>query len=215
MVIDINKVVPIPLKDKIAKQKSDIWNNEVSFSKSSFTKIVAPSGTGKTTLIHQLYGLRADYSGSISYNQTNIKNLNSNQVSTYRQKHLSIIFQDLRLLPQLTALENIQLKRLIGTPFVTEKEMYEMIETLGITHILQQSAGMCSYGEQQRIAIVRALMQPFDLLLMDEPFSHLDNANTAKAASLITTACTNRNAGIILTDLENDTHFNYSNHYYL
>ncbi len=81
---------------------------------------------------------------------------------------------------------------------------------LNITHILGQRAGLCSYGEQQRIAIVRALVQPFSWLLMDEPFSHLDKENAAKAAALIAAECTRRKAGFVLTDLEDDNRFNYS-----
>lgn len=85
-----------------------------------------------------------------------------------------------------------------------------MAATLGITHVLEQKAGLCSYGEQQRIAIVRALIQPFEWLIMDEPFSHLDIANTKKAAALIETECRKRNAGLIITDLDEDENFNYT-----
>jgi putative ABC transport system ATP-binding protein len=75
---------------------------------------------------------------------------------------------------------------------------------------MQQQCGLCSYGEQQRIAIIRALIQPFEWLLMDEPFSHLDENNTAKAAALIADECSQRNAGFIITDLDDDENFNYS-----
>lgn len=85
-----------------------------------------------------------------------------------------------------------------------------MAKMLGVEHILQQSAALCSYGEQQRIAIIRALVQPFEWLIMDEPFSHLDKANARKAAALITEACRERNAGMIITDLHDDDHFTYS-----
>ena len=85
-----------------------------------------------------------------------------------------------------------------------------MAAALGVQHILPQKAATCSYGEQQRIAIIRSLMQPFNWLIMDEPFSHLDKENTAKAAALIATECKKRNAGFILTDLDDDTHFTYS-----
>jgi ABC-type molybdate transport system ATPase subunit len=82
-----------------------------------------------------------------------------------------------------------------------------MAEILGITHVLEQKAGLCSYGEQQRIAIVRSLIQPFELLIMDEPFSHLDIENTKKAAALIETECLKRKAGFIITDLDEDQQF--------
>ena len=101
-----------------------------------------------------------------------------------------------------------QAKKVIGEH--KEEVIDTMAEMLGISHIMQQKAGICSYGEQQRIAIIRALVQPFKWLLMDEPFSHLDEANTLKAAKLIAEECTKRNAGFILTDLEDDSHFDYS-----
>jgi putative ABC transport system ATP-binding protein len=69
---------------------------------------------------------------------------------------------------------------------------------------------MCSYGEQQRVAIIRASMQPFKWLIMDEPFSHLDKHNINKASALIDAECKKRNAGFLLTDLEDDEHFNYT-----
>ena len=82
-----------------------------------------------------------------------------------------------------------------------------MAQSLGVQHILGQRAGLCSYGEQQRIAIIRALMQPFEWLLLDEPFSHLDKENIIKAAALIKEECLQRNAGFIITDLDEDEHF--------
>ncbi len=215
MQIKLHNIVPIPLREKLTKGSSDIWNKQIVFEPNQFVKIIAPSGTGKTTLVHQLYALRKDYVGDIFYQDKNIKTLNAEEIAVYRQQQISIIFQDLRLLPQLTALENIELKRKIYPAFVSETEMYNMIETLGISHILQQSANICSYGEQQRIAIVRALMQPFNVLIMDEPFSHLDYSNTTKAAALITEACVKRSASFILTDLEADNIFNYTNQYKL
>ena len=127
-----------------------------------------------------------------------------------RQQHISIIFQDLRLFPHLTARENIELKRVLQKPFYEKNKIEEMAEQLGIDSILHQKASMCSYGEQQRIAIVRALMQPFDWIIMDEPFSHLDRDNIDKASALIESECRKRNAGFILTDLEDDEHFKYT-----
>jgi putative ABC transport system ATP-binding protein len=66
---------------------------------------------------------------------------------------------------------------------------------------MQQNAGICSYGEQQRIAIIRSLQQPFNFIVLDEPFSHLDENNSIKAMQLIETEAAKRNAGIILADL--------------
>jgi putative ABC transport system ATP-binding protein len=210
MKISLKNIVPIPLKAKILATQKDVWNREISFSKNELTKIVAPSGTGKTTLMHFLYHLRNDYEGTIFYDDVNIQTINSAAIASYRQNKLSIIFQDLKLFPQLTAKENIELKRTMTEPFYPSEKIDEMAEILGITHILQQQTGKCSYGEQQRICIIRALIQPFELLLMDEPFSHLDNNNIAKAAALIEEECKKRNAGFVITDLDEDQHFKYT-----
>ncbi len=210
MKISLQHLIPTPLKDRILKTQKDVWNNKLSFDSNNYTKIVAPSGTGKTTLMNMLYGLRNDYEGKIFYDDVDIKNISLNEMATIRQQKISVVFQDLRLFPQLTAKENIEIKRSMQSPFYSESKIDEMAEMLGITHILHQPTAKCSYGEQQRIAIIRALMQPFELLLMDEPFSHLDNENTKKAAQLIAQECAARNAGFVVTDLDEDKNFDYS-----
>lgn len=209
MIIALHNVVPIPLRDKVQHQRSDIWNREISFLTGQWTKIKAPSGSGKTTLVHSLYKLREDYTGNIEWDGNPLQQMPAEQLSKYRQEKISVIFQDLRLFPNLTALENIELKRVLQTPYCETKKVMAMAEELGVQHILHQKASICSYGEQQRIAIIRALCHPFSMLIMDEPFSHLDQANTAKAASLIMRECKERNAGFIITDLDDDHHFAY------
>ena len=208
MILSLHNVVPTPLKDKV-QQGSDVWNRAVSFTTGQWTKIKAPSGTGKTTLIHSLYKLREDYSGKIEWDGINVQELPTEQVAQYRQEKISVIFQDLRLFPNLTSFENIELKRVLQKPYCDQEKIFSMAAALGVEHILHQKAGICSYGEQQRIAIIRALIHPFSMLVMDEPFSHLDQANTARAAELIMKECKDRNAGFIITDLDDDHHFPY------
>jgi ABC-type lipoprotein export system ATPase subunit len=215
MKIEINNVVPIPLKDKFSNKASDIWCKNVSFSKGSFVKIKAPSGTGKTTFMNLLYKARHDYEGQILWDNKNLKDVKGDELAQFRQQKVSVVFQDLRLFEHLTARENIELKRVLQTPFYPPEVIEEMAEELGITNILNQRAGICSYGEQQRISIIRALVQPFKWLILDEPFSHLDINNTKKAAALIERECIKRKAGFILTDLDEDDHFNYTTRYTL
>ena len=210
MQLELKKIVPIPLKDKFSKRGSDIWSNHLQFSKGEWIKIVAPSGTGKTTFIHIIYKLRNDYEGAVAWNNKDVRIITGDALAEIRQQNISIVFQDLQLFPNLTARENIELKRVLQKPIYESSIIDAMAERLGITHILEQRAGLCSYGEQQRVAIIRSLLQPFDWLLMDEPFSHLDHENINKAAALITEECIKRNAGFLLTDLEEDNHFNYT-----
>lgn len=210
MPIILDHLVPIPLKDRLLHGRSDIWNTHIRFDDGERIKVMAPSGKGKTTFVQILYHIRFDYEGTVWVENKLSDNISRDELSQLRQKKVSIIFQDLRLFPQLSARENIELKRVMQEPFHTSSRIDEMAEQLGIQHILSQKAGLCSYGEQQRIAIIRSLMQPFSWLIMDEPFSHLDTTNIQKAVSLIEEECSRRNAGFILTDLDDDTHFPYS-----
>ena len=215
MQITLQGVVPVPLKDKLTNRASDIWNTTVSFASQKWVKIVAPSGTGKTTLMNIIYKLRHDYTGTVQIENTNLQTIKGDELAQLRQQKISVIFQDMRLFDNLTARENIELNRVLQEPYYDTAVIDQMAERLGISNILHQPAAICSYGEQQRIAIIRALVQPFSWLLMDEPFSHLDNANTQKAVDLIGEECTKRKAGFILTDLDEDTLFNYTNIYQL
>lgn len=210
MLIQLHHLIPLPLRDKLLQRDSDIWNKDVQFPPGQFVKIKAPSGTGKTTLIHYLYHVRYDYAGKVLINGRQWQEYDKETLATMRQQQVSIIFQDLRLFEQLTALENIELKRvMLPQPYCTREKVEEMAARLQVTHVLQQSGRTLSYGERQRIAIIRALVQPFQWLLMDEPFSHLDEENAQRAAALIADECRARQAGFILTDLDSDARFPY------
>lgn len=217
MELILQNLIPIPLRDKLSQRNSDIWNTQKTLKQGEWIKVKAPSGTGKTTLVHILYRLRNDYTGHVLWNGKEEQRFSAAELAVLRQSAVSVVFQDLRLFSQLTARENIELNRLLpasGTHY--ESTVIDaMAERLGVTHILQQRAGLCSYGEQQRIAIIRALVQPFQWLLMDEPFSHLDEENTRKAAALIAEECEKRGAGFILTDLDEDRHLPYTTFYNL
>ena len=161
---------------------------------------MAPSGSGKTSFIHLLYGLRKDFNGNIFFDDKNISNFTAEETAALRRSRLSIVFQDLRLFANHSVTENIEVKKNLN-PFQEALPVTEMAERLGIGSKLSQAAGICSYGEQQRIAIIRALQQPFEYLILDEPFSHLDDANSRKAMTLIEEEALKRNAGIIFADL--------------
>ena len=210
MQLELQNIIPIPLKDKLLQRNSDVWNKPLHFESGGFIKIKAPSGTGKTTFVHIIYKLRKDFEGEVLWNKKSLLLIKQNELAVLRQQNISIIFQDLRLFPNLTARENIELNRVLQQPIYESNIINEMAEQLGISSILNQKAAMCSYGEQQRIAIIRSLMQPFNWLIMDEPFSHLDKNNIDKAAALVESECKKRNAGFILTDLEDDEHFIYT-----
>lgn len=207
MNLRLQNVLPLPLT--AGSRASAVWRQTVSFNKAEKIFVRAPSGTGKTTLIHSLYGLRRDYTGSIFWEGAEAQKLNAAAWAVLRSKNVSVIFQDMRLMPQLTAWENLEIKRTL-TNTISAAEAESWMAQLGIAGKMQSSAGTLSYGEQQRLSIVRALLQPFSWLLMDEPFSHLDDANKEKAAVLIKEVVNRNGASLLLADLDDNDYFSYT-----
>jgi ABC-type lipoprotein export system ATPase subunit len=213
MSIFLQNIIPQYLEqEKIAK--SAIWQHEIIFNKGEKIQIIAPSGSGKTTFVHFCYGLRKDFKGTLSINNKNTNTFSSKDWASYRATECSIIFQDLKLFAEHTVIQNIEIKQALN-PYHNISKIKEMAERLGIANKLTQLAGTCSYGEQQRIAIIRALQQPFSFIIMDEPFSHLDDANSKNAMQLIEEEAEARGATIILADLEKVNFFNADKTLYL
>lgn len=195
---ELNHVVPLPMSD-VAFSAASLWKNKTTISKAN-TIIISPSGSGKTSLFSFLNGLRSNYSGEILWKGKNIKSFSLKEWSLFRQTNASTILQDLRLLPQLTVEENLLLKNQL-TNFKTVDEIKALVAAVGLQDKWHQSCGTLSYGQQQRIAIVRSLLQPFELLIADEPFSHLDDNNIAIAKELMLSECKKQGSALILFSL--------------
>ena len=203
MSIRLEYLIPLPLLEQ-QRNKSQIWEtNPVVFEPGMSYLIEAPSGRGKTSLLSIIYGLRKDYRGKIFLDDTDISSFSAKEWSHLRKNRISFIFQGLELFDELSALDNILLKNSI-TQQKTEKEIREMAQKLGIEDFLQRKTGILSFGQQQRVAIIRALCQPFDFLLADECFSHMDRENSKVAFNLIREECNARNAGLILSTLNSN-----------
>jgi ABC-type lipoprotein export system ATPase subunit len=213
MQISLQQLLPVYF-EKNNYHHSEVWGRELLFTKGNYIKIVAPSGSGKTSLMHFMYGMRNEYHGNILYDQRDIKNFTVEDFARYRKDHISMVFQDLRLFPEQTVRENIEIKRQLN-PYHPSEKITMMAERLGLGEKLSLACKTCSYGEQQRVAIIRSLMQPFDFLLLDEPFSHLDNNNSQRAMELMIEETKARNAAIIFADLERIDYFPYTALYHL
>ena len=180
---------------------SEVWEADSLLLEQGRTYVVeAPSGRGKTSLLSVIYGIRKDYRGKSYLDEKELGSFVSKEWSLIRKRKLSFIFQGLELFDELTALENIQLKNRI-TAYHSEGRIMEMARKLGIDLFLHRKAGILSFGQQQRVAIIRALCQPFDFLLADECFSHMDSENSLIAYQMIREECTARGAGLIITSL--------------
>lgn len=200
MTIRLDKMIPLPMLEQDTTG-SGIWEIEsVRFEQGKTYIIEAASGRGKTSLLSVIYGIRKDYRGKVYLDHNDINDFTWRDWSLLRKEKLSFIFQGLELFDNLTALENIQLKNSISN-YQSPQKIEEMAERLGLAEFLQRKAGILSFGQQQRVAILRALCQPFDYLLADECFSHIDRENSLKAYQVIREECESQKAGLILTSL--------------
>lgn len=207
MDIRLKSIVPEPIKNSIAVE-GEIWQRDLVLQSSSFVHVLAPSGSGKSTLIGILYGTRQDYEGSLFYGEQKCNAAESADWSTFRKNDLAIVFQDLQLLNDLTALENIWIKNQL-TNHYSLSEIKNFARDLGIETLLDKKVAFLSRGERQRVAILRSICMPFKWILLDEPFSALDEVNSNKAAELIGKAAKQNNAGVIMANLYADNHFEY------
>lgn len=189
---------------------SDVWRREFLFQKGESYLIEAASGTGKTSLCSFIYGQRNDYKGSICFDAKNIRELKVSDWQEIRRLSLSMLFQELRLFPELTAWENIELKNRL-TSFRKKCEIEGYLEYLDIADKRNVPVGKLSFGQQQRVAFIRALCQPFDFILLDEPVSHLDESNGAKMAALLQEETARQGAGVLVTSIGKHLPLDYSN----
>ncbi len=197
MRITLDQVIPIPLQENLVSS-SGIWGRKLVLEEGLSFLAHAPSGKGKSTLLHILYGMRNDFTGQIILGENKYSDLQVSNWKELRAKKISMLFQDLRLFAHLTVRENLDLLPSISQESPSVEEMCEQLE---VADLLDREAGSLSLGQRQRVALVRSLRKPFQWLLLDEPFSHLDMRNAERAADLIERTRRNKGAGIILTSL--------------
>jgi len=179
---------------------SDVWRKQLTFEKGRLYLLEAESGKGKSTFCSYVVGYRNDYSGRLFFDATDTKSLKVKDWTLARQQHVSCLFQELRLFPELTAYENVEIKNQL-TGWKTRQQISDWFEQLGIAEKWDVKVGRMSFGQQQRVALVRALVQPFDFLLADEPISHLDDNNADIVGRLMMEESRAQGAGIIITSI--------------
>lgn len=194
--------------------KSEVWQQDVKFEKNKLYLVEAMSGTGKSTLCSYILGYRHDYTGKVMFDATDTKSISVSEWVNIRQRNISHLFQELRLFPELTALENVMIKNNL-TNFKPVDEIKDWFERLGIGDKLNAKVGRMSFGQQQRVAMMRALVQPFDFILADEPISHLDDTNSAIMADIMMTEAKRQGAGVIVTSIGKHMELDYDKVYKL
>ncbi len=179
---------------------SDIWQKGVVFERGRYYLIEADSGKGKSTFCSYVLGYRHDYTGELLFDGKNARTYGMEDWTNLRQRHISCLFQELRLFPELTAFENVEIKNKL-TRCKSRSRIEEWFERLGIADKLHVDLGRMSFGQQQRVALIRALVQPFDFLLADEPVSHVDDRNGLEMARLVEEETQALGASVIVTSI--------------
>jgi len=203
MTIRLNNIKPSYMSESEISE-SDIYLQEsVLFEKGRKYLIRANSGHGKSSLLNIIYGSNANFDGNINYDGSS----NHNTFS-FRESKISYVFQDLKLFPDLTIFENIQLKNGL-TNNKSVEEIDHLIDQVLLSHKRDNLVRNLSLGQKQRVAIIRALCQPFEFLLMDEPFSHLDEKNCGIISNIVSQELEKQNASLIMTSLGDTSYFDY------
>ena len=181
---------------------SEIWRNNVVFRRGGRYLVESASGGGKSSLAAFIIGSRDDYDGTLSFDGSDIRSLSIAGWQSIRRSNIAYLPQELDLFPDLSAIDNIMLKAEIsGEPEIARIDNW--IDRLGISGRRDYPAGRLSIGQQQRVALIRSLCQPFDFILLDEPVSHLDEANNRVAAAIVEEEAERRGAGIITFSVGN------------
>lgn len=197
--IHFRSVLPMVFEHQTGIE-SEIWNQDVTFEKGRLYLVEADSGKGKSTFCSYVVGFRRDYKGSVLFNERNVASFTKSDWVDMRLYHISHLFQELRLFPELTALENVQIKNNL-TGFKSHEEIVDWFERVGIADKMDSKVGLMSFGQQQRVAMIRALVQPFDFILVDEPISHLDDTNSAMMADIMMEEVKRQGAGVVVTSI--------------
>lgn len=205
--IQFQNVVPHVFQSR-DNSDSEIWGKDVTFQKGHLYLLESASGRGKSTFCSYLLGYRNDYSGQVLFDGHDTRSFRTSQWTDVRKSHVSLLFQELRLFPELTAWENVEIKNRL-TSHTAAETIRRWFDMLGIGDKKDALIGKMSYGQQQRVALIRALVQPYDFIVLDEPISHLDDQNAAIMGEIVMEEARRQGAGVIMTSIGKHIPLNY------
>ncbi|MGB0864799.1 MAG: ABC transporter ATP-binding protein [Saprospiraceae bacterium] len=171
---------------------------DINCQKDEHWLLLGQSGTGKTTLLHLLGGLRKAQNGSITVTGQDLSQLPSSQLDAFRGKHIGIVFQQSHFVASLTVEENLLLAQYLAGVPQDKTRIKTLLSKLNLSHKLQSKPKALSQGEQQRVAIARALVNSPKVILADEPTSALDDENCKEVVELLESQAREQEAALLI-----------------
>ncbi len=171
----------------------DVYEGEI-------VAVIGPSGSGKSTLLHILGALDRPDRGFVNFNSSDVFSLNDKELAHFRNRFVGFVFQFHHLLPEFSALENVMLPKLIArenSKQIKDKAM-NILEELGLAERINHKPGELSGGEQQRVAVARALINDPKVVIADEPSGNLDRSSAENLHNLISQLRNSRNQTFVL-----------------
>ncbi|HAB12456.1 MAG TPA: ABC transporter ATP-binding protein [Planctomycetaceae bacterium] len=166
--------------------------------------LVGASGGGKTTLLNVISGITAPDAGRVVIDDTEVTGMPEPVRDRFRAERIGFVYQTFNLLPAFTALENVLLGMSFSRGRADRDRALQLLESVGLSHRLDHRPGQLSVGEQQRVAVARALANQPSLLLADEPTANVDLANQQTILDLVRSACTTGNVSLLLVTHAHD-----------
>lgn len=184
---------------------------DVSIAERSFTAIVGPSGSGKSTLLHMMGGIDNPSGGAVyiyprdeKLPPVNLYALNRNKLAKFRGENFGFVFQNYALLPVLTAWENVMIPSVYNDQEFDEQFAKELFERLGLSDRIDHLPSEMSGGEQQRVAVIRAMISRPRILFADEPTGNLDRKNGAELIELLKVMRDEQNCTVVMVTHDRD-----------
>ena len=187
---------------------SDVWSRELVFERGHLYLVEAASGRGKSTFCSYILGYRHDYSGSIMFDDVDTRSFGVSRWVNVRRQEVRHLFQELRLFPELTDMENVKIKNNL-THHKDERQIALWFDAMGIGDKKDTPVCRMSFGQQQRVAMIRALVQPFSFIMVDEPISHLDDENSQTMMDIMMQEAKAQGAGVIVTSIGKHVELDY------
>ena len=204
MIINLNNIKPSYMSESEVSGSDVYLKKDINLESGKNYLFKANSGSGKSSILNFIYQSNENFEGSIQY-----KNIKYKNKIDIRKNFISYVFQDFKLFGNLSVWDNIKIKNNL-TGHKTDKEINDLLNKIGLGEKKDSLVNKLSIGQRQRTAIVRSLCQPFKFLLLDEPFSNLDEDNITIITKILNNELENKAAGLIVTTLNNKYLFSYN-----